>query len=135
MKSEELKEGLIIWWTTDRPFKPWSCPGMITYLNHQENIFNVYVFDELEEIKDLKIVNPPCGCCPDPPALSEMRLSSKEELIQYLTTSIIERNNAITAYNNKIKSLNKEKDIINDLIGANENNILFEFISKSLNIN
>lgn len=78
IEPKELKVGLLVWWANDS----WSCPGVITKVDLENNTFRVKTFDTMEETADLRISRP-AGC--DKSRLEEMEITTEEKILAYLS--------------------------------------------------
>lgn len=84
LTADDLQVGKYIWWTTTGQWKNWDGPGIITYVNHQENKFKVFTFDDMTETDDISIVVS-CDCDNNGySALLEMREANRTEVITFI---------------------------------------------------
>lgn len=108
IKPDELKVGLLIWWTSDRTHSSWSCPGVITKLDKEKNKYRVKTFDTFEETDDLLIERPAGG---DPSSLHEMSLTTPKKVFEYLIEqerSFAERTTKLQAELDKAKQKSED---------------------------
>lgn len=122
INEADIEVGLLIWWTANRTFNSWDTPGVITYVNREENKYRVFTFDDMKETDELEIIKeiPPCGCG-DPSSLTKMRISFKEEIIRYLQNQNIKHAQKIKDCDNMIENLNKEINHVRKTITQIEN--------------
>lgn len=80
VKKEDLKVGLLVWWTAERYMRGWDCPCVVTYVNHEKNHYKIFSFDDCKESGDLLIERPEGG---DKSSLTEMRICDTEEVGKY----------------------------------------------------
>jgi hypothetical protein len=80
IKKQDLKVGLLVWWSRDGHFSDWSCPCVVSKVDMQNNTFRVISFDDFKECDDLLIKRPSGG---DASSLTEMELISLKEIEAY----------------------------------------------------
>ena len=79
IKKEEMKPGLLVWWSANRYMKSWSCPAIVTVVD--EESFKVQSLDDFKETEPLRMN--------DIPNLdksvrnTEMRICTTEEVLDY----------------------------------------------------
>jgi len=80
MLKKDVKKGTLVWWTATRDgfrcTKRWDCPGVITEVRKHD--YTVMTFD------DFDTANPSFSGGDAGPAHKEMRIATKEEIIDYV---------------------------------------------------
>jgi len=107
LTAKKLKVGLLIWWVGERSLNKWNCPGIVTKLNGNKNVFRVRTFDDFKETADLLIVQPLEG---KKSSLEEMRLANPSEVVRYLTWRMSEAAKDIADLEKMLIKHKKETD-------------------------
>lgn len=131
VKPEDLQVGLLVWWKADRYMKSWSVPGIVTYVNHEENKYKVYTFDDMKETSELSIIRESSGCCnSDPSSLTEMTTTDKQTLVDYIKQKETSTREKIENFKTSITKL--EQDLVSnaELINQIEDNDILSHILK-----
>jgi len=79
VQISELKVGVFVWWTAERYMRGWSCPCVVVEV--ADEWFKVKSLDDFKVTDRLRMHDIP-GL--DESSRHEMRLCSKDEVLQYL---------------------------------------------------
>ena len=79
IEVNDLRKGLVVWWTADRGLRSWSCPCVV--INVTKGYFKVKTFDDFKESESLRVNDMPVG---DKSCRHEMVICSKERVAKYL---------------------------------------------------
>ncbi len=79
VRKEDVKPGLLVWWSAERYMSGWSCPAVVTVV--EEKWFRVRSLDDFKETDPLRMDDVPSG---DKSVLtSEMRICTLDEVKEY----------------------------------------------------
>lgn len=120
LAKEELKVGLLLWWSASRYMRSWSCPCVVTFVDFQKNSYKVISFDDFKQTENLLIDRPEGR---DKSSLTEMRICTKIDIQKYLN----EKRNELLSTK---KELEEEILVINENLKLYDGN--FEDIIKNI---
>ncbi len=87
LKKEDLKVGLLIWWSAERYMRGWSCPAIVTEASDKS--FKVRSLDDFKETDDLRMEDDPEGLpYKDESSRKEMRICTMDEVKEYFKKSM-----------------------------------------------
>lgn len=104
IKPEQLKVGLIVWWSNDS----WSLPWVITKVDNNNNHYRVKTFDTMDETVDL-LINRHSGC--DNSRLGEMEITTEEKILDYLSKRETSFKNKILETEGRLRSMKYEAEL------------------------
>lgn len=111
IEKDEIKVGLLIWWSAERLTKAWSCPCVVSHI--EGNRFKVTSLDDFKEVEDLFLQGP---------CLREMRKCTINEVKDYFKGSERARQDAVTRKSRELADAEEELRIYKQRVA--------EFISK-----
>ena len=98
---EELKVGLLVWWTSERLVDEWSCPCIVICI--EDDSVTVKSLDDFREaylyLSDGEFYED---------SLREMRICTIDEVRQYFKEQLRNRSDALTGKRRELKDLEEE---------------------------
>ncbi|MFC1600052.1 hypothetical protein ACFL3T_03430 [Patescibacteria group bacterium] len=100
IEPSQLEVGMLVWWTrhSESYGGNWDCPCVVTKVG--DETFRVISLDDLKETKDLLLERPECD---DPAAPTEMRISTRDEVNDYVQDQIRAFEDHVTKAERKLR--------------------------------
>ena len=125
IKKEDLKVGLLVWWTRNGDWSSWDCPCVVTYVNIEENWFRVLSFDDMKETEHELAIDES-----DKTSLSEMKIVTVDDVVEYFDDSNKDSKGKISELESKIKKQKKIIKINNKICDKIEKGELFDYLNN-----
>ncbi|PIR94748.1 hypothetical protein COT95_02475 [Candidatus Falkowbacteria bacterium CG10_big_fil_rev_8_21_14_0_10_37_6] len=102
INKEDMKPGLLVWWSGGRYINRWSCPAIVTAV--EDKWFKVRTLDNFKETGQLKMNEVPDS---DKSIRSEMRLCTLDEVHNYFKKHKRNFEDAVTEKTRALKDAQK----------------------------
>lgn len=98
--KEDMKPGLLVWWSAERDMNSWSCPAVVTAVDRKW--FRVRSFDDFKERDQFRMDDSPgLNNC----ARSEMSICSLDKLQDYFKKRKRNLEDAVTEKTRELKEV------------------------------
>ena len=119
IKKEDMKPGVLVWWSADRYMRSWSCPAIVTAVT--EKWFRVRSLDDFKETNKLRMNDVPDF--DKSPRTFEMRLCTMDEVQEYfkkqkrdLEDEVYHKKRALKDAQERLHEYKKRVESFNELV-------------------